>query len=91
MLVVVVGPMLFDDAPYPGANSRLWVLAATRTVVETRQHMGFPHTAWLDLASVPPDEGMGCEQLPSACSQLRMAAEISARLRAAPFVDPGRR
>jgi len=89
-VLVVVGPMLFDDAPYPGANSRLRVLAATRAVVEARQRRGFPRTAWLDLASAPPEEGMGCEQHPSARSQRRMAAEITVRLREAPFVEPAR-
>ncbi len=87
-VLVVVGPMLFDDAPYPGADSHRRVLAATRRVVEERRRAGFARTAWIDLAPAPPDEGLGCEQHPSARSHRRMAAEVVARLRTAPFVDP---
>lgn len=77
---VLVGPMLFDDAPHPGAASLRRVREATDRVVRALASHGATDIARVDVAPADDAEGRGCEDHPNALTQRRIARALLASL-----------
>jgi lysophospholipase L1-like esterase len=69
---VLVGPMIYDDGPTPGANSLQRVRAATDAVALGLREEGYD-VARVEIYGATPEEGYGCEAHPSRATQRRIA------------------
>ncbi|MFO0628653.1 MAG: GDSL-type esterase/lipase family protein [Polyangiales bacterium] len=72
---VLVGPMIYDDGPTPGANSLQRVRAATDAVSAGLREEGYD-VARAEVYGATPDEGYGCEAHPSRATQRRIAETV---------------